>query len=161
MIVNKTQLTNIFGVTLRTIQNWQNEGLPSLTEGQQGTPNQYNTGDCIKWYVEREIDRRFKRSGDDKLDSDAELARLRHHQADKTEMEAALLKGTLLRADEVMTNLVEQDRKVASAILALPTRLAQVAIATDDIKEIEKACHEEVERALLNLSSFTADEIRH
>ncbi|EQC3808509.1 terminase small subunit, partial [Escherichia coli] len=38
MEVNKKQLADIFGASIRTIQNWQEQGMPVLRGGGKGMP---------------------------------------------------------------------------------------------------------------------------
>lgn len=45
MEVNKKQLADIFGASIRTIQNWQEQGMPVLRGGGKGIrPGVWQTG---------------------------------------------------------------------------------------------------------------------
>ncbi|BDH46400.1 protein convertase [Salmonella enterica subsp. enterica serovar Choleraesuis] len=54
MEVNKKQLADIFGVTVRTIQNWQEQGMPVARGGGKGNEVLYETSAVIGWYAERD-----------------------------------------------------------------------------------------------------------
>ena len=54
MEVNKKQLADIFGASIRTIQNWQEQGMPVLRGGGKGNEVLYDSAAVIKWYAERD-----------------------------------------------------------------------------------------------------------
>jgi phage terminase Nu1 subunit (DNA packaging protein) len=54
MEVNKKQLSDIFGVSVRTVQNWQDQGMPVSRGGGKGNEVLYESADAIKWYSERD-----------------------------------------------------------------------------------------------------------
>lgn len=55
MEVNKKALADIFGVSVRTIQNWQEQGMPVARGGGKGNEVLYDTVAAIAWYTERDI----------------------------------------------------------------------------------------------------------
>ena len=63
MEVNKKQLADIFGASIRTIQNWQEQGMPVLRGGGKGNEVLYDSAAVIRWYAERdaEIENESKR----------------------------------------------------------------------------------------------------
>ncbi|KNC10006.1 hypothetical protein AC791_15465 [Klebsiella sp. RIT-PI-d] len=54
MEVNKKQLSDIFGVSVRTVQNWQDQGMPVSRGGGKGNEVLYESADAIRWYSERD-----------------------------------------------------------------------------------------------------------
>ncbi len=56
MEVNKKQLAEIFGASIRTIQNWQEQGMPVLRGGGKGNEVLYDSAAVIKWYAERDAE---------------------------------------------------------------------------------------------------------
>lgn len=56
MEVNKKQLADIFGASVRTIQNWQEQGMPVLRGGGKGNEVLYDSAAVIKWYAERDAE---------------------------------------------------------------------------------------------------------
>ncbi len=54
MEVNKKQLSDIFGVSVRTVQNWQDQGMPVSRGGGKGNEVLYESADAIKWYSDRD-----------------------------------------------------------------------------------------------------------
>ena len=56
MEVNKKQLSDIFGVSIRTIQNWQDQGMPFVRGGGKGNEVLYDSAAVIKWFAQRDAD---------------------------------------------------------------------------------------------------------
>ncbi|MBI0938127.1 Ail/Lom family outer membrane beta-barrel protein [Escherichia coli] len=56
MEVNKKQLADIFGASIRTIQNWQEQGMPVLRGGGKGNEVLYDSAAVMKWYAERDAE---------------------------------------------------------------------------------------------------------
>ncbi|MCS3433691.1 terminase small subunit [Klebsiella sp. BIGb0407] len=102
MEVNKKQLSEIFGVSVRTIQNWQDQGMPVLRGGGKGNEVLYETSETIGWCSERDatIENEKLRKEVDELKSisdsdlqpgtiDYERYRLTKAQADAQELKNA------------------------------------------------------------------------
>jgi len=66
--VNQTELADILGVTTMTLLDWQKKGMPYLSREINGGANEYDTAACIKWYVNREIEKNKIESPRDRLD---------------------------------------------------------------------------------------------
>ncbi|CAM8206679.1 hypothetical protein ESCOCK398M_06770 [Escherichia coli] len=64
MEVNKKQLAEIFGASIRTIQNWQEQGMPVLRGGGKGNEVLYDSAAVIKWYAENGWQRYKKTDGE-------------------------------------------------------------------------------------------------
>lgn len=54
MEVNKKRLSEIFGVSIRTIQNWQDQGMPVVRGGGKGNEVLYDSAAAIEWYSARD-----------------------------------------------------------------------------------------------------------
>lgn len=54
MKVNKKELAKIFSVNLRTIERWQDQGLPVLSGGSKGIEVFFDSAKAIEWYAERD-----------------------------------------------------------------------------------------------------------
>ncbi len=101
MEVNKKQLADIFGASIRTIQNWQEQGMPVLRGGGKGNEVLYDSAAVIKWYAERDAEieneklrrevEELRQASDDLQPglSDYERHRLTRAQADAQELKNA------------------------------------------------------------------------
>lgn len=54
MEINKKGLSEIFGVSVRTIQNWQDQGMPVARGGGKGNEVLYDSAATIEWYSARD-----------------------------------------------------------------------------------------------------------
>ena len=88
-IIGQTEIAGIFGVSARTITEWQASGMPIAVQGGPGVPGEYDSATCIRWMVEREV---RKVQGENPKDR---LARL---QGDDLEMKLASARGKLIDA---------------------------------------------------------------
>lgn len=82
---------------------------------------------------------------DDDLDANAELARLRKEQADKTELENGKLRGELIEVDEVQAAWDYVASVIVQSVMSLPKELAPHLVDKDEDEiesEIESACRE-------------------
>lgn len=145
-IVNADELARIFGVARATVANWRQQGMPCQSAGRRGQPGRYDTVACINWVITRKC-------GDkEALDLNAERARLAHHQADKTALEAAALKGELVRTLDVLEVWRAMAGAARAKLLSLPRKLAGVVIHAETPAEAEKALQAAVYEALDELS---------
>lgn len=81
-----------------------------------------------------------------------ERARLTHHQANKTALEERQLEGVLIPAVDVEAAWSDMVLAARAKLLALPGKLATVAVASTTLREIEDAARTEVYAALMELS---------
>jgi hypothetical protein len=90
-IVGQEQIASMFAVTVKTINEWQEQGLPVALRGEfaGGIPNEYESGDCIRWLIERETGKVRAENPRDRL------ARL---QADAIEMDNAVKRREMVPA---------------------------------------------------------------
>ncbi|MCP5136579.1 MAG: terminase small subunit [Gammaproteobacteria bacterium] len=73
MIVNKKVLSDILGVSERTLTDWQSNGLPIKLNAGRGASNQYDTADVIEWMIQRALagaERETARERRDRLEAD-------------------------------------------------------------------------------------------
>lgn len=86
MEVNKKQLADIFGASIRTIQNWQEQGMPVLRGGGKGNEVLYDSAAVIKWYAERDAE-----IENEKLRREVEELR----QASETDLQPGTIPGAV------------------------------------------------------------------
>lgn len=102
MEVNKKRLSEIFGVSIRTIQNWQDQGMPVARGGGKGNEVLYDSAAVIEWYSARdaaiENEKLRKEVEQLRVDSESDLVpgtidferhRLTRAQADAQELKNA------------------------------------------------------------------------
>ncbi|MBC2731368.1 terminase small subunit [Thiobacillus sp.] len=89
-IVGQERIAEVFGVAPKTIVDWQEQGFPIAVRGGPGVPSEYESADCIRWYVEREVK---------KIQSESPNDRLSRVKADAIEMDNAERRGKLIPSD--------------------------------------------------------------
>lgn len=66
--VNKRELSEILGISERSLTDWQKEGMPVVEFGEsRGQENTYDTEACIRWWIARDVARSSGSSSFDKL----------------------------------------------------------------------------------------------
>lgn len=128
MILNKRKLADMFGVAEETITQWMKAGMPVKVARKGSRGNEYESADCIRWYVSRES------GGDGALDLTQERARLAKAQADKTELEAAELRGDMARYEDISSHWTRQTTACRLRMLVIPSKVApRVRSASTDM----------------------------
>ncbi len=152
-IISKTAVSYALGVTGRTVTRYQTDQknpLPVIDTG-RGVANEYDIKDFADWLQKHAI--RDILGDDGTLYSyEVEKARLTHHQANKAELESKVMEGKLLDAEEVVHEMSGIVSELRSRLLALPLRVAQVAISDTTLNEIESNCRDEVYAMLEELA---------
>jgi phage terminase Nu1 subunit (DNA packaging protein) len=146
VIVNKRQLASVFGVSEETITQWMKAGMPVRTQRKGTRGNEYETADCIRWYVARDS------GGDRALDLTQERARLAKAQADKTELEAAELRGDLARYEDISSHWTRQSTACKSRLLVIPSKVAPRVRAAATDMDAASIIQSEICEALEELS---------
>lgn len=143
-VVGQEQIADLFGVAPKTIVEWQEQGMPIAQRGKPGVPSEYESDECIRWYVEREVK---------KVQGEKPQDRLARVQADKIELELMEKRGLLLPADQI-------EPKLRAAMVAAremwrnePARLAR-EVPGKPIKEIEDLLASSYESFLVKLSRW-------
>jgi phage terminase Nu1 subunit (DNA packaging protein) len=91
------------------------------------------------------------RVSEDGYDLTAERARLSHHQANCEELKERQLTGELIPAEEVKADWADMILAFRAKVLALPGKVASVAMAAESVREVEEFVEEELHGALNEL----------
>lgn len=87
-----------------------------------------------------------------------ERARLAHFQANKTELEAEVLKGNLIHIDKVINEWEKLTSSFRAKMLSMPTKTSHLILNKDDFSEIEAILKTHIYEALTELSYETTKE---
>lgn len=174
MRVNRTQLADILGVSVPTISNWLDDGLPYAVQGSKGKEWVFETGDVINWYAREKFkardgraaprqDDRFADPADAPETEDQAKARKERALADKHEIDAAKSIGLLVPIDEVRAIVIDEHARVRSRLLAIPNAVRPIALThlNNDRKASEKlvtAVETAIVDALTEVSSYLGEE---
>ncbi|MDK9705004.1 MAG: terminase small subunit [Sulfuritalea sp.] len=115
-IVGQTELAEIFGVSARTITEWQAGGMPVAVHGGPGVPGEYDSVACVRWLVDREV---RKVQG-----PESPKDRLSRLQGDDLEMKLARERGQLIPAAAVEPAMRAAIVTARERIRSEPARIA-------------------------------------
>ena len=124
--LKQIDLAALFGVTDRTIRNWDAEGLPGNGEGRGRV---YDFASVLPWYVARVSG---SRGGDGDL-SDRE--REQRANADMAEMKAQEMAGFLVNAQEVQRGWTDFLTRLRTNLMGFPARLVDRLEGARDVRE--------------------------
>ena len=111
MEVNKKLLSEIFGVSVRTIQNWQDQGMPVARGGGKGNEVMYDSAAVIEWYSARDAaieNEKLRKEVEDlriASESDLQLGTIEYerHRLTRAQADAQELKNAKESAEVVET----------------------------------------------------------
>lgn len=144
-IVNQRELSEITGISQKSLSLWARDGLPVALETEAGLANQYDTEAVINWYVARESSKHSKETEKDRL------SRL---QGDKIELELATMRHTLVPVDEIepaWTGMVVAFRQTLRSV---SIRLSHLLVGKDNADAIRVLLDEEHDIALNKLAIY-------
>ena len=150
MLVDKRELSEILGITERSLTEWQKEGLPVASFADlRGQANEYDTKAVIGWLIQRELQRLNREKPRDRLD------RLK---ADAIELEIKERTGELAPAALFERAWADHITAARTEFLTLPETLASElsAIVGQPIDSELITAH--VERALEKLANYGAED---
>lgn len=157
MIVNKSTLAKIFGVSANTAGKWMGEGCP---HSKAGHGVEFETVEVLEWmYGERptlNVVKNRQVSGPEVekeyYDPEQEKARADKERADKLALENELRRGELVRADDVEQEWVKVLMAIRSAVLALPSNVAEELAMLESARQVKKRLTDEAHAILEELS---------
>jgi terminase small subunit / prophage DNA-packing protein len=114
-IVNQSELAALIGKSDVTIWEWQKEGLPMQSRGENGQANKYDTERVIDWLVQRAVL---------KVRDESQRDRLTRLQADKLEQDLAMSNNVLVPVDQVQPIWKARVISAAAFLLSQSSRMA-------------------------------------
>ena len=150
MLVNKRQLSEIVGVSERSLTEWQKEGLPVASYADnRGQANEYESAAVIRWMVQRELERLNKEKPRDRLD------RLK---ADAIELDLKERTGELAPAALFERAWADHILAARTEFLTLPEQLATELSATAGVEIDPDAIASHTNKALEKLANYGAED---
>jgi phage terminase Nu1 subunit (DNA packaging protein) len=151
MLVNRSGLADILGVSINTVTNYLKEGLPTektpLRDG--GKTYEIDTAKAIEWL----INRKHGRVKDTGAFASAK-ARHEHASAELKEYDLAEKRGLMVSAEDAAAEVSEVFHLVRVRLRTIPNRLAQVLSVESRPQEIERIIRGEIDSALSELSGY-------
>ncbi len=111
----------MFGVSQKTITDWQKIGLPCAEKNTTRQGNKYDTAACIEWRY-----RQLHGTGD--IDYNEERARLTREQADKLERERLRDEGETFTRTEILQIIGGSLKNVTVKFTAIPPKVGPLLV---------------------------------
>lgn len=159
-VLNRSQLARAFNVTENTITKWMGQGMPALSEGQNGVAYEFQLSHCHAWRQSRDEKARAAKARGDQLAVQAALA-FRNLDSDQEEAEGSLTadelrkwseaeyhrnrvaeqRGDLLRADAVRRLMEGLLVSVGNAFDTLPDWAeVNLGLSADQVALMQAQC---------------------
>lgn len=150
--VNKSEAAAFFGVSIGTIDQWINRGLPSERRDKNVI---LNTAQVTQW-LEAQAAERVSGAGSPAGTLDEARVRKTNADAALAELQLQRERGEVVNIADVARTVGEEYAAVRAKLLAIPTKLApRVAIEAD-----ENACRELLAREITEaLNELVADSV--
>lgn len=142
---NSAECAKLLNLSVPQCYNLANSG--TILKPDNGV---WNLAQCANMYIKY----LQGRAGEEKRDYAVERTRLTKAQADKVEMEISVLAGRLLPAESVEKVWSGMTSAARQRLLAMPYRLATVAMAAETFTDIESAAAALITEALNELHRF-------
>ncbi len=121
-IIGQERIAEIVGVAPKTIVEWQEQGFPVAVRGGPGVPSEYESVDCIRWLIDRELARVGVEKPGDKL------LRLK---AEDMELNLAERRGTLVNAEALKIQLTTAIIDAREYLRGEPPRISMLMEGMD------------------------------
>ncbi|QKN87899.1 DNA packaging protein [Acinetobacter phage vB_AbaP_Alexa] len=149
-IVNRTGLSDIFGVALNTIDAWVKKGCPVVQKGGgRGQEWKFNTADVGKWL-------RADAAAEAKGTKDASVDELNRRKAQAStelvELELAKAKAEVAPIDQVMRAVSRAFAEVRAGMRNIPGRTVSQLIGETDERRFKAVLLSEIDEVLKSLA---------
>lgn len=150
-LVNRTGLSDVFGVALNTIDSWVRQGCPFVQRGAgRGQEWQFNTKDVSEWLQQKRV---AEATGDVQAD-EAELRRRRlAAETAKAELELAKARDMVAPLDQVERMVAKAFAQVRAGMRNLPGRTVTQLIGETDERRFKSVLLNEIDQVLEALAS--------
>lgn len=153
-LVNRTELSLIYGKNVSTIDTWIRQGLPYEEKGSKGTGWLFDTTKVIAW---RERQLREEASSTERIELDEAKRRKVAAEAGILEIELQQKRREVISTDEVTQGLAHAYLTVKQRLRTIPERVVPQLIAEDDEQICREILLNEIDDALLELSQMDFD----
>lgn len=145
-IVNRTGLSDVFGVALNTIDSWVRQGCPVVQRGAgRGQEWQFNTAAVAQWLRDKSV---AEATGETHADEAEITRRTKMAVMLKAELELAKAKGEVAPISEMERVWAAQDAATRANIMNVPGRAVLQLLGCTDETEFKTKLRAELVLAL-------------
>lgn len=151
--VNRREIARLLGVSMPTVTDWVDRGLPVVDRGSRGIPWVFDVAACFAWRLEYELANAVGASTRDVSREDAEKRKI-IADAVLAEIKVAEQLRSVVKVEDVAR--IWEGRIVASreTFQGIAQRLAPLLVGETDQGRIESTIEREIDRALEELASW-------
>lgn len=155
LLLSRSQLAAVFGVTPQRITIWKSSGMPVADRGARGRESRFDLPAVNGWWLRRELEARgIGKGGGKPIDLVHERAILARAQAQRVLLDVRTRAKQLLPRDQVVREGQAFVAAVKAKLRALPRRLAQAGLIP---RETEPAVAGIVREALEEMSRWKTE----
>lgn len=154
MIVNRTELADVFGVSPPTVDAWLRAGCPIEQRGSRGVAAQYDTARVAKWRQERAIQ---DATGDTQQDSDEIERRTKRAKMRQAELELAKEMGLVAPIDEFRRAQAARYAIIRQNVMNVAQRAALQLVGEKDEAVFKEKLRKELALALDTAATTALD----
>lgn len=151
--VNRREIARLLGVSMPTVSDWVDRGLPVVNRGSRGIPWAFDVAACFAWRLEYELANAVGASTRDVTREDAEKRKI-IADAILAEIKVAEQLRSVVKVEDV--SRIWEGRIVASreTFQGIAQRIAPLLVGESDQGRIESTIETEIARALEELASW-------
>lgn len=173
MRCNRREIADILGITMPTVTAWvDKDGMPYTRQGSKGVEWEFDTAEVINWFAAHKFKARDGRAkprsarddpfvppGEGVESEDEAKARKERALADINELKAAREAGLVVPIDEVEAIVVEENARVRTRLLGIPTKLRPTVMvlmnnSREAAEKVIAAAEKEILGALAEVKSW-------
>lgn len=140
---SKRQASAFFGVSTQALDGWFTAGCPVHERDKDGRIKTLDLSALARWRINRK---------DTESALEKQRTRLTKAQADKTELEVAELRGSMIRSSVAVSYWREMVADMRSKLLALPAKLAAAVAQPERAQEAQERAQSLVHDALAEIA---------
>lgn len=144
-IVGQEQVADLFGVAPKTIVDWQEQGFPIAVRGRPGVASEYESAECIAWYMQREVA---------KVQAETPRDRLARLQSEEIELRLLEKRGSLVQADKIEPMWDGMVGAARAFLRSEVNRIAQLLQHADGVEAKRDLLSETFDEFLTKLSGY-------
>lgn len=153
VIVNQSELADLYGVHRNTVANWIKRGLPveQAPNGKKGRAYKFNTAQVAQWKEEQAVN---DATGDTEKASAEELMRRKlAAETTQAEIKAAEMRREVVFIDDVVRMMTDDVIKTKARLRTIPQRTSSRIVGQTDESIIKQILLSEIDLALNELAN--------
>lgn len=152
LLVNKTELARILGISTKTVSRYQTEGLPFTGKGQSA---RFDVTACVQWYAQKQAQIAMSQVDIGKVSLSEEEVKVRKllAEAQMKELELAQMRGELVLVEDAEKEITRHLTQLRGKVTAIPGVWGAKVLGLKDIHEAVDILSDLVDRLMHELAN--------